>query len=223
MSDKLNISRRDFINGFALSLAAGTSMSPLELLAQLGDDVGIYYPPSLAGLRGSHPGSFEVAHALAWGSANFPRPDEQTDDIYDLVVLGGGLSGLSAAHLYREKAGPDARILILDNHDDFGGHAKRNEFNVDGKKLLCYGGSQSIDTPGHYSQASSQLLQDVGIDTQRFYDYFDRSYYKDRDLSNGIYFSQEAYGADSVSANVTRLPDDTDVSKVIDSYPLSDE
>ena len=98
------------------------------------------------------------------------RPDGQTDDVYDLVVLGGGLSGLSAAHLYREKVGPDARILILDNHDDFGGHAKRNEFDVDGKQLICYGGSQSIDTPGHYSPVASQLLKDVGIDTQCFYD-----------------------------------------------------
>ena len=223
MTDKLNITRRDFINGFALSLAAGTSLSPLELLAQQGNGAGAYYPPSLTGMRGSHPGSFEVAHAMARGGATFSRPDAQTDNNYDLVVLGGGLSGLSAAHLYREKVGPDARILILDNHDDFGGHAKRNEFDVDGKKLLCYGGSQSIDTPGHYSQVSSQLLKDVGIDTQRFYDYFDRSFYKDRDLRNGIYFSQEAYGADSVRENVTRVPDGTDVTKIIDSYPLSEE
>lgn len=129
MTDKLNITRRDFINGFALSLAAGASLSPVEILAQQGNEVGNYYPPSLTGLRGSHPGSFEVAHAMAWGGATFPRPNEQTDDVYDLVVLGGGLSGLSAAHLYREKVGPAARILILDNHDDFGGHAKRNEFD----------------------------------------------------------------------------------------------
>ena len=223
MTDKLNISRRDFINGFALSLAAGTSLSPLELLAKQGSGSGVYYPPSLTGLRGSHPGSFEVAHALAWGGATFSRPVEQTDDVYDLVVLGGGLSGLSAAHLYREKVGPDARILVLDSHDDFGGHAKRNEFDVDGEQLICYGGSQSIDTPGHYSPVASQLLKDVGIDTQRFYDYFDRSYYKDRNLRNGIYFSKEVYGADSVKANVTRVPDDTDVTKIVDSYPLSDE
>ena len=99
MSDKLSISRRDFMNGFALSLAAGTTLSPLELLAMQGSGGGVYYPPSLTGLRGSHPGSFEVAHALAWGGATFSRPDEQTDGVYDLVVLGGGLSGLSAAHL----------------------------------------------------------------------------------------------------------------------------
>jgi spermidine dehydrogenase len=223
MTEKLNISRRDFMNGFALSLAAGTTLSPLELLAMQGSGGGVYYPPSLTGLRGSHPGSFEVAHALAWGGTTFSRPDEQTDGVYDLVVLGGGLSGLSAAHLYRQRVGPDARILILDNHDDFGGHAKRNEFDVDGKQLICYGGSQSIDTPGHYSPVAAQLLKDVGIDTQRFYDYFDRSYFKNRNLRNGIYFSKEVYGADSVQVNITRAPGDADVEKIIESYPLSDE
>ncbi len=52
--------------------------------------------------------------------------------MYDLVVVGGGASGLSAAYFYR-KEHPDARILILDIHDDFGGHAKRNEPRAAGR------------------------------------------------------------------------------------------
>ena len=88
-------------------------------------------------MRGSHPGSFEVAHALARNDARWPEPTEQTDRDYDLVVVGGGISGLSAAYFYRQRLGRDVRILILDNHDDFGGHAKRNEFTVDGKQLIC--------------------------------------------------------------------------------------
>ena len=55
-------------------------------------------------------------------------PLTELDEDYDLVVVGAGLSGLAAAHFYREQR-PAARILLLDNHDDFGGHAKRNEFN----------------------------------------------------------------------------------------------
>ncbi len=225
LTKKLNISRRDFLNGVALSVAAGSSLSPLELLAMTAKD-GTPYPPALTGLRGSHPGSFEVSHALAWGGASWPRPDSLTDDVYDLVVVGGGLSGLSAAFFYRQRVGSDAKILILDNHDDFGGHAKRNEFDVDGKQLICYGGSQSIDTPGHYSEVSSQLLKDVSIDTERFYDYFDRSYFRDRNLGRAIYFSKEKYGADSVQANVTRLFGDAnadDIAKIVNHYPLSDE
>jgi len=155
MTNKPGITRRDFLNGMALSLVAGGTVSPLELMAMSGNSAA--YPPALAGLRGSHPGSFEVAHAVAWKQKAWPRPDALTDDIYDLVIVGGGISGLSAAFMYRQQAGPDTRILILDNHDDFGGHAKRNEYSVDGKTIIGYGGSQSIDTPSSYSKEASAL------------------------------------------------------------------
>jgi len=134
MMAKPRLSRRDFVNGCALSLVAGTSVSPLEALAQdLLDPSALppdYYPPAMQGLRGSHEGSFETAHAAKDG-ASFSAMDAG-DRVYDLVVVGGGLSGLSAAYFYRKQHGPNARILILDNHDDFGGHAKRNEFWHDG-------------------------------------------------------------------------------------------
>lgn len=216
------ITRRDFLNGFALSLAAGTTFSPLELLALQSTGSSEYYPPSLTGMRGTHPGAFEIAHARAWGGAKWPRPDEQTDPDYDLVVVGGGISGLSAAFLYRQQAGPDARILVLDNHDDFGGHAKRNEFDVDGQQLICYGGSQTIESPGQYSKVAAKLLKDVGIDTQRFYDYFDREYFEKRQLGSGVFFSKEAYGADSVHASVFRSAKDRDIESIISSYPLNE-
>ena len=222
MSDRLKISRRDFLNGVALSVAAGTTLSPLELLA-MDAARGVHYPPALTGMRGSHPGSFEVAHALARSGAKWPRPDQQTDATYDLVVVGGGISGLAAAFFYRQRAGSDKRVLILDNHDDFGGHAKRNEFAVDGERLIGYGGSQSIDTPGHYSAVAKQLLKDVAIDTQRFYDYFDREFFEERKLRRGIYFSEMAYGADRVAPDVMRGFDGStpgDIETAIADYPL---
>ncbi len=222
MSERLKISRRDFLNGVALSVAAGTALSPLELLARDAAR-GVHYPPALTGMRGSHPGSFEVAHALAWSGAKWPRPDRQTDDTYDLVVVGGGISGLAAAFFYRQRAGRDKRVLVLDNHDDFGGHAKRNEFTIDGERLIGYGGSQSIDTPGHYSAAAKRLLGDVGIDTRRFYDYFDRRFFGEHDLRGGIYFSREAYGEDRVAPNVMGGFAGTppaDIAAAIAEYPL---
>ncbi|MDH3429111.1 MAG: NAD(P)-binding protein [Gammaproteobacteria bacterium] len=226
MASKLNITRRDFLNGVALSLAAGTSLSPLEVLAKA-TSTPRYYPPALTGLRGSHVGSFEIAHAVAMAGANFGYPAEQTDATYDLVVVGGGLSGLSAAQLYRERAGEDRKILVLDNHDDFGGHAKRNEFSVDGKSLIGYGGSQAIEAPGLYSRQSAQLLHRLGIDTSRFYDYFDADFFENQGLGPAIYFSQEAYGKDVTLPNAMGdWMGDMDpalLETTIADYPLSDE
>jgi spermidine dehydrogenase len=226
VAKKLSITRRDFMNGFAMSLTAGTTLSPIELFAKNQQmSSATLYPPKLTGLRGSHPGSFEVAHALAMNGASWTEPSYQTDRDYDVVVVGGGVSGLSAAHLYRQRHGGDPRILVLDNHDDFGGHAKRNEFNVDGKQLICYGGSQSIADPGSWSPVGKKLLKDVGIHTERFYDYFDRNYFKDRKLERGLYFSRDQYGKDHVSDNIlgTEIGDNQqEIIDIINGYPIAE-
>ncbi len=220
MSDRLNISRRDFLNGIALGTVAGSSLSPLDVLATGRGET--HYPPLLTGLRGSHPGSFEVAHALAWRGATFPRPEALHEEVYDLVVVGGGISGLSAAFLYRQQAGPGAKILVLDNHDDFGGHAKRNEFVINGETLIAYGGSQSIDGPAAYSKQSRQLLIDAGIDTERFYRYFDQAWYEERGLGSGLYFSAARYGTDRTLPGFYGWGWYDSDSAAIDQYPLSD-
>ena len=217
MRDRLDITRRDFLNGIALGTVAGASLSPLDLFAKNGD--GDYYPPLLTGMRGSHAGSFEVAHAVAWTGAKFPMPAALTDRVYDLVVVGGGISGLAAAFLYRQQAGKDAKILVLDNHDDFGGHAKRNEFVVDGRTLIGYGGSQSIDGPASYSREARQLLIDVGIDTERFYDYYDQDYFARHELGNGMYFSAKHYGRDATVPGFGRRGSGPD-PVVVDRFPL---
>jgi spermidine dehydrogenase len=201
MKKNKQITRRDFINGVALSLAAGTTLSPMEILARSAGRGSHNYPPALTGMRGSHDGSFEVAHALARAGKKFSRPQKQTESTYDLIVVGGGISGLSAAKFFRDRGDGRSKILVLDNHDDFGGHSRRNEFDVDGKKLLCYGGSQSIDNPAKWSKVARQLLRDLSIDTQRFYDYYDQEYFSGRGLRNGIYFDRPTYGVDRVLVN----------------------
>src|SRR5262249_38410838 len=145
-------------------------------------------------MRGSHPGSFESAHALRDGHAEATAID--TGEKYDLVVVGGGISGLAAAYFYRKSAGPSAKILILDNHDDFGGHAKPNEFRSGEHLLLGYGGTQSIEAPGRYSKESIGLLKELGIDTQRFYKYFDRKLFQSLNLKSATFFDRETFGKD---------------------------
>jgi spermidine dehydrogenase len=148
------IARRDFLNGARLALA-GTLAGGLPLSGAAAWAAGEtsqerpgYYPPALTGLRGSHPGSFEFAHSLRDG--NFwsqPRKVTETGEVYDLVVVGGGISGLAAAHFYRRQH-DFARVLVLDNHDDFGGHAKRNEFRLGDRLALINGGTIDIDIHG---------------------------------------------------------------------------
>jgi spermidine dehydrogenase len=206
------ISRRDFLNGFSIAIGSSLVSHRLKWLEAFGlpqspfapEKAPNYYPPSLTGMRGSHDGSFEVAHQLRdrkqWTHAT---PDAET---YDLIVVGGGISGLSAAYFFRKIAGPKAKVLILENHDDFGGHAKRNEFRAGDRTILGYGGMQSIDSPARFSKESIGLLRELGIDVERFNKYFDQGFDKSHDLSLGVFFDKETFGEDKLVAGRGQLP-----------------
>ena len=191
MKDK--VTRRDFLNGTQVAIGASLLSPWTEVFGaddskfRLGDN---YYPPAKTGLRGSHDGAWETMHARVSG-ATWPKSAPEED--FDLVIVGGGISGLSSAHFYLRE-NPGARILILDNHDDFGGHAKRNEFQVNGETRIGYGGTESIDTPSSYTDVSRQLLKDIGVDVEKFYDYYDQDLYDSMDLSYGIAYDSETYG-----------------------------
>src|SRR5215468_10957979 len=111
------IARRDFLNGVAIAGSSiASAMLPkmaTEVLAgEAATETGRgYYPPSLTGHRGSHPGSFELAHKLRHG--DLPLQPRHPSEIYDLAIVGGGISGLASAYFYRERK-PSARILVLD-------------------------------------------------------------------------------------------------------------
>lgn len=202
------ITRRDFLNGVALAIGApalsgaeGPALSAVEgsalslgAAAQAPRAAGAdYYPPALTGLRGSHVGSFEIAHMLRDGGLDRLPGVESDAERYDLVVVGGGISGLAAAHFYRQALGDDKRVLILDNHDDFGGHAKRNEFHHEGRVYLGYGGTMSIETPFPYSFVAKALVQDLGIRVEDYPKFLDEDLYKSLGLANGMFFDREHF------------------------------
>jgi spermidine dehydrogenase len=203
------ITRRDFLNGIAVGagstlvsawLPGFTLAAETTLFAQ---DAPGYNPAAFTGMRGSHPGAFEVAHALRdgkfWETAGKPVDTHET---YDLIVVGAGMSGLAAAYFYRKQAGSSARILILDNHDDFGGHAKRNEFRSGGRLLLANGGTVAIESPFPYSREARGLLTELGIDPPALEKKcMDRDVY--RGLGSSYFFDKETFGVDRL---VTPVP-----------------
>ena len=118
------ISRRDVLHGVVIGVggslanawltACGRSLETAALCAQ---DRPTYYPPALTGMRGSHDGSWELAHALRdgtfWQQAGRITNTRET---YDLVVVGGGISGLAAAYFFRQQAKSSHTTLVHWQH-----------------------------------------------------------------------------------------------------------
>ncbi len=238
------ITRRDFIQG-AASLAAvaglaghaGAEQSSGARPAAGSTDSGTRgapghdYPPARSGLRGGHPGAFETGHELAWQGRREWGPIEiAEDEPYDLVVVGGGISGLSAAWFFQQR-NPDARILVLENHDDFGGHAKRNEFTHAGRTILGYGGSQTLEQPRDYSAEAKGLLRELAVDLDRFDSAYDQEFYRRHDLQPAFFFDAASYGSDRLVHTAAfdpayflpAAPCEVPIEEAVSRMPLSEE
>ncbi|MBV8782924.1 MAG: NAD(P)-binding protein [Gammaproteobacteria bacterium] len=198
------ITRRDFLDGIACAVVAGMAPQPIRAL-----ESGAAYPPGRTGYLGSRPEDFAVAHAVRDGQ-RYELGAQGVKERYDFIVIGSGIGGLAAAH-YLRRARPKARILILDNHDEFGGHARRNEFHVGGRLLLGYGGSESLEgIRRRWSPVARECVASIGVDVDALERAFDVSLYPGLGLSSGLFFPRETYGVDRLVTGdpVRQLPTD---------------
>ena len=219
-----DITRRDFIHDVSLASLGLALPAGVAAHAATGSPVpaGANYPPVRTGMRGSHPGAFEVAHALAREGKSFPAPTD-IDESYDLVVVGGGISGLAAAYYYRKRFGPDARILILENHDEFGGHARRNEFHQGGQMRLSWGGTMNLEYP-LFSDEVNELLTELGVDIDTLLEGYHFRYGSGPKGKHAMFFDAETYGRDELVQDFSfRAGRETDLDASIDRFPISKE
>lgn len=205
-----NIERRDFINGVLKSslavAASGLAPGVLAAAAGMPEPAAVPagaapvpagpYPPALTGMRGSgYPKAFAVGHSMRDGTLHIDEAQiVDTGEEYDLVVVGGGISGLSSA-LYYARDNGQARTLVLDNHDDFGGHAKRNEFDFGDRTVMSNAGTFNM-SPG--SENTRKFLKSIGIDdlARLNRDNQDTFFYQRRGMGQSVYYDEATFGKD---------------------------
>lgn len=222
------ITRRDFVQGVGALGATAALAGSLSSCDVTPPHEASIYPPAFTGMRGNHDGSFAVAHALGREGKTNWGPVQQVDTLYDLVVVGAGISGLAAACFYRKEK-PDARILLLDNHDDFGGHAKRNEFEVNGRMLLVEGGSQYVASPYSYSDLVKSLLHELGVDFSRLVKAADTNFNARHGLSSGYHFYKATWGkavtvaSSHFSRGSRQQNPEMTIEKTVNQFPVSEK
>jgi spermidine dehydrogenase len=225
------IPRRDFLNGLAVGLSSAYALTAAPAMAadhaevvdaatpQAAAPSSAPYPPALTGLRGNYPSAVAAFGPMQTGAyRQFPALDVDTRESFDLAIVGGGISGLAAAHFWRRALGNSQKILILDNHDDFGGHAKRNEFAYQGRTFIGYGGTMGIATPYPYSYTAKRLVEELGIPVERNSEFQNRDAFQKLNLGPAMFFDKEHFGEDRVVAGNGRIPWPEFLAKA----PLSD-
>jgi spermidine dehydrogenase len=189
------ITRRDFLNGTLIASAGMVlgrhvqvplTISPADAWDGYGG-VGDY-----ARAHGNMHDVMTTAHRMRDGA--FERAianATDTGEMYDLVAVGGGISGLAAAVFFQQKRG--GRCLVLDNHAIFGGEAKRNEFRVDGQAVIAHQGSAIFLVPqkGGYTDSFYKV---IGMDRSAFEYQSWRGQQAEMPLSHSPYDEPKNYG-----------------------------
>jgi len=172
-----DISRRDFVNGtlvgagVALLGAAAPGCTARPKPEAVIDDLWTGYGGvgDYATSNGNVASVRDAAHLIRDGLTRSMMDDvEDTGEEYDMVIVGGGFSGIGAAYQFHKEHGSDKKCLILENHPVFGGEAKQNEFEVDGHRLFGPQGSNDFGPP---DKDDESLIADIYRDTGLPFEY----------------------------------------------------
>lgn len=175
MPVKLDISRRDFVNGSLVGVGAALVGPAQAATGESGSEApedtwtGYGGVGDYADSNGNVASVREAAHLIRDGiSTSMLDHVADTGEEYDLVIVGGGFSGIGAAYEFHKRHGNNKRCLILENHPVYGGEAKQNEFLVDGHRLFAPQGSNDFGPP---EKDEDSLIADIYRDTGLPFEY----------------------------------------------------
>lgn len=183
------ITRRDFLN--ASLIGAGAFLldmpSPVRLFAGAGGWDGYGGTGDYSGSHGDTGDVVLSAHKIRDGGYDIHSRDIiDTGEVFDLAIVGGGLSGLGAAFYFKKAAGAKKKCIIIENHNIFGGEANRNEFAVNGQLLIGPQASNSFVVIDDPEVPGYEIYSELGVparfkysepDSSRKKLYFDRTNY----------------------------------------------
>ncbi len=203
------------------ALAALGMMLPLGCAPATNDthkvspDVG--YPPSKTGLRGSHPGSFETAHALARYGARFDHPTDLDEGIrpgrgWGWYQWPDGLPTSIVKSLVRS---PESFYWII--MMTLVVMPKETRFNQGGDLRLSWGGTMNLEYLS-FSDPVLAFLTELGINVERLSEQLDFHYGGDKPA---IWFDQETFGRDVLVPGFSMYSRNLDVLSQIDHFPIS--
>ncbi|MGA2419181.1 MAG: NAD(P)-binding protein [Candidatus Acidiferrum sp.] len=176
-----DLTRRDFLGSTLLASGAALldGLSPAQLLAaraqtpnttpkKSNDDwTGFGGVGEYSVSNGNTLEVLQAGHKMRDGAYSpLPADTIDTGELFDCVIVGGGISGLAAALFFLRQAGPGQTCLILENHPIFGGEAKQNAFEVDGKRLIAHQGSAIYLVPYPHS-FMARFYDSIGLHTPK--------------------------------------------------------
>lgn len=241
------ISRRDFLNGVLIGSGAALLSRPAPAASGKAAATAAYSPSGSAWTGYGGVGDYRWANGntqavidAAHGIRDRQYPDASAlpvDETYDVVIVGGGFSGVTAAYEFNKLRKPGQTCLLLENHPMLGGEAKQNEFDVDGRRLIAPQGSNGglVVKPGDqvggryevYAEYYRELglpsryeLEPVAGGAEKYVlpnDHFDPMILESR-FATGYYFADEGWVRDPIAARFANTPWPAGVQKELDDF-----